>query len=195
MTFFNVKTQGTVAFSAMKGYTDSKGQTNFSLSINQTQAQIDQFKKDLTTQIQEMSLTPEEKKWAYDYLTKVITESNPEKTALPFTSYFNVAKTIKLYEQNSMKVSLPENELATDLPVTLNIVFSDEVDTYMNNKFLKGYRVNGVLADEFKYYQKHVAFDGFEDTTQSETPKNDEPNPFATSGTTPIDISDDDLPF
>lgn len=171
MAFFNVKTQGTVAFSSMKGYTDSKGQTNFSLSINQTKAQIDQFKKDLTTKIQEMSLTPEEKKWAYDYLTKVITEANQEKTALPFTSYFSVAKTLKLYEQNSMKVLLPENELDTGLPVTLNIVFSDEIDTYMNNKFLKGYRVNGVLADEFKYYQKHAAFDGFEDNTG--TPVND----------------------
>lgn len=186
MTFFNVKAQGTVAFSAMKGYTDSKGQTNFSLSINQTQAQVDQLKKDFTTQIQEMSLTPEEKKWAYDYLTKVITEAKPDKTSLPFTSYFSVAKTIKLYEQNSMNVLLPENELATGLSVTLNIVFSDEIDTYMNNKFLKGYRVNGVLADEFKYYQSHVAFDGFEDNTS--TPVND-------SYPLPPLPTDEDMPF
>lgn len=193
MAFYSVKAFGTVAFSAIKGYTHSNGQTNFSLSINQTQAQIDQFKKDLTTQIQEMSLTPEDKKFAYDYLTKVITEANQEKTALPFTSYFSVAKTLKLYEQKSMKVTLPENELATGLPVTLNIVFSDEIDTYMNNKFLNGYRVNGVLADEFKYYQSHVAFDGFEDNTS--TPVNDSPSPFAVSGETEINISDDDLPF
>ena len=132
-----------------------------------------------------MSLDTEEKKFAYDYLTKVITKANQEKTALPFTSYFSVAKTIKLYEQNSMKVLLPENELDTGLPVTLNIVFSDEVDTYMNNKFLKGYRVNGVLADEFKYYQSHVAFEGFEDNTNT----SDTHSPFSASGKTEIMIS------
>lgn len=192
MSFYSVKSFGTVAFSAIKGYTNQEGQTQYSISINQTHQQAEDYKAAIKEIVSKMPVDQEDKKFAFDYLTRVVRESNPEKTDLPLTSYFNVSKTFKLYEDSTKKSFNAEKELNTDLPVTLNIVFSDEISSYMNNKYLKGFRTNGALADKFKYYETHSAFDGFD---ERKTDGSNEPNPFAASGKTEINISDDELPF
>lgn len=192
MSFYSVKAVGTVAFSAIHGYTNGDGQTQYSISINQTNQQAEDYKAAIKEIVSKMPIDPEDKKFAFDYLTRVVREANPEKTSLPLTSYFNVSKTFKLYEDSTKKSFNAEKELNTDLPVTLNIVFSDEIASYMNNKYLKGFRTNGALSDKFEYYETHSAFDGFDEQTAD---SGDELNPFAASGKTKIEISDDDLPF
>lgn len=192
MTFYSVKAVGTVAFSAIKGYTNSEGQTQYSISINQTHQQAEDYKAEIKEIVSKMPVDQEDKKFAFDYLTRVVRESNPEKTDLPLTSYFKVSKTFKLYEDSTKKSFNAEKELNTDLPVTLNIVFSDEIASYMNNKYLNGFRTNGALSDKFEYFESHSSFEGFDEQPSTQ---NNEPNPFAASGNNPIEISDDDLPF
>ena len=192
MSFYSVKAVGTVAFSAIKGYTNSEGQTQYSVSINQTHQQAEDYKSAIKDAVSKMPIDQEDKKFAFDYLTQVVRESNQEKTDLPLTSYFKVSKTFKLYEDSTKKSFNAEKELNTDLPVTLNIVFSDEIASYMNNKYINGFRTNGALSDKFEYYETHSAFDGFDEQVTNE---DKEPNPFAASGNATIDISDDDIPF
>ena len=192
MAFYSVKAVGTVAFSAIKGYTNSDGQTQYSISINQTHQQAEDYKAAIKEIVSKMPVDQEDKGFAFDYLTRVVREANSEKTSLPLTSYFNVSKTFKLYENSTKKSFNSEKELNTDLPVTLNIIFSDEIASYMKHKYLKGFRTNGALSDNFEYYETHSAFDGFDEQTTDSDNKN---NPFAASGETEINISDDGLPF